>query len=47
MRGNRKKAAAVLAVLLVILFGCMFAADNIQRGGGSIAVTEGWIVTDV
>ena len=47
MKGNRKKAAAVLAVLLVILFGCMFAADSIQRGGGSIAVTEGWIETDV
>ena len=47
MRENRKKAAAILAALLVVLFGCMFAADSIQRGGGSINVTEGWIETDV
>lgn len=36
-----------MAALLVVLFVCMFAADGIQRGGGSIAVTEGWIETDV
>ena len=47
MKRNRKKAVAVLAVLLVIVFGCMFAADSIQRGNGSIDVTEGWIETDV
>ena len=47
MKGNRKKAVAVLAVLLVIVFGCMVAADSIQRGNGSIDVTEGWIETDV
>lgn len=47
MKENRKKAAVVLAALLVVLFGCMIAADSIQRGGGSIDVTEGWIETDV
>lgn len=47
MNAKRKRAAAVLAALLVVLFVCMFAADGIQRGGGSIAVTEGWIETDV
>lgn len=46
MNAKRKRAAAVLAALLVVLFVCMFAADGIQRGG-SIAVTEGWIETDV
>lgn len=48
MNAKRKRAVAVLAALLVVLFVCMFAADGIQRGGGgSIAVTEGWIETDV
>lgn len=46
MNAKRKRAAAVLAALLVVLFVCMFAADGIQLGG-SIAVTEGWIETDV
>ena len=35
MKHSRKKAA------LAIVFGCMFAADRIQRGNGTIAVTEG------
>lgn len=47
MKNNRKKATAVLALLLVVIFVCMSAADGIQRGDGSIDVTEGWIETDV
>lgn len=47
MKHSRKKAALALVLLLAIVFGCMFAADRIQRGNGTIAVTEGWIETDV
>lgn len=47
MEHSRKKAALALVLLLAIVFGCMFAADRIQRGNGTIAVMEGWIETDV
>ena len=47
MKHSRKEAALALVLLLAIVFGCMFAADRIQRGNGTIAVTEGWIETDV
>lgn len=36
-----------MPVFLAAIFGCMFAADRIQTGSGSIDVTEGWIDTDV
>lgn len=47
MKQTRKKACAVLAVLLAVIMLCMYSADSIQRGGGTIDVTEGWIETDV
>lgn len=47
MKKNRTKAIVALTVFLVAIFGCMFAADRIQTGNGSIDVTEGWIETDV
>lgn len=47
MKHTRRNAAVALVLLLAIVFGCMFAADRIQRGGGTIAVTEGWMETDV
>lgn len=47
MKKNRTKAIIALAVFLAAIFGCMFAADRIQTGSGSIDVTEGWIDTDV
>lgn len=47
MKHTRKNAAIALVLLLAIVFGCMFAADRIQRGNGTVAVTEGWIETDV
>ena len=47
MKHKRAKSAIVLALLLAAVFGCMIAADGIQRDGGSIDVTEGWIETDV
>ena len=47
MKKNRTKAIIALAVFLIAIFGCMFAADRIQTGNGSIEVTEGWIETDV
>lgn len=47
MKHTRRNAAVALVLLLAIVFGCMFAADRIQRGNGTIAVTEGWIETDV
>ena len=47
MKRTRIHAAIALVLLLAVVFGCMFAADRIQRGNGTIAVTEGWIETDV
>ncbi len=47
MKKTRKTAAAAMAILLIAVFVCMFAADAIQRGNGTIDVTEGWIETDV
>lgn len=47
MKGSWKKAAALLTALLVILFVCMACADGIQRDGGKVEITEGWIETDV
>ena len=41
MEHSRKKAALALVLLLAIVLGCMFAADRIQRGNGTITVTEG------
>ena len=41
MKHSRKKAALALVLLLAIVFRCMFAADRIQRGNGTITVTEG------
>lgn len=47
MNHARRNAVIALVLLLVLVFGCMFAADRIQRGNGTIAVTEGWIETNV
>lgn len=47
MQKTRKTAAAALAILLILVFVCMSAANSIQCGNGTIDVTEGWIETDV
>ena len=47
MKGNRKKSAIVLAVLLVAVFVFMSIANNIQTGGGTIEVTEGVISSNL
>lgn len=47
MKGNRKISAAVLAVLIIAIFVCMFFANSIQTNGGTIAVTEGCIESEV
>lgn len=41
IKHSRKKAVLALVLLLAIVFGCMFAADRIQRGNWTIAVMEG------
>lgn len=46
MRGNRKIALGVLALLLVVVFVCMSVANSIQNDHGNVTVTEGWIQTD-
>ncbi len=46
MKTKRTKSALILAVLLAAVFLCMALADSIQRGGGTIAVTEGVITSD-
>lgn len=47
MKNSWKKPAALLAILLVAIFACMLVADGIQRDGGKVELTEGWIETDV
>lgn len=46
MKNSWKKPAALLAALLVLIFVCMACADGIQRDGGKVEITEGWIDTD-
>jgi len=46
MNKNRKKSAIVLVLLIAAVFICMFFADRIQRDGGSIEITEGFIESD-
>ena len=43
MKTKTGKYAAILAVLLAVVFVCMIFADNIQHDGGNIEITEGWI----
>ena len=43
MKTNRWKLAAVLAILLIAVFVCMFFANNIQTDGGAVSITEGWL----
>ncbi len=46
MKQKRIISIVLLAALICAVFGCMALADNIQRDGGNIAVTEGYIVSD-
>ncbi len=46
MKRKQTRYLAILAILLAAVFLCMALADNIQRDGGSIAVTEGIIMSD-
>ncbi len=47
MKEGTKRSFIVLAVLLLVIFSSMIAADKIQTGNGKVEVTEGWIETDV
>lgn len=47
MKTNPRKSAAVLALLLVAVFVCMFFADRIQTGGGTVSVTDGWVDAEI
>ena len=47
MKENPKKAGVVLAILLVIIFLCMFLANCIQTVGGKVDVSMGVIETDL
>ncbi len=46
MKHKRTVAIIVLATLLCAVFSCLFLADNIQKGQGTIAVTEGYLESD-
>ncbi len=39
-------ALITLIALIIAVFSCMAMADNIQKGGGTIAVTEGYLESD-
>ena len=47
MKGNMKKSAAVLAVLLAAIFIMMTIANGIQTDGGKVAISIGTIETDL
>ncbi len=47
MKGNPKKSAAALAILLAAIFVCMIVANGIQTDGGNVQVSSGVIETDV
>ena len=47
MKSTRKKAAALLALLLAVIFICMASANTLQHANGTVDVTQGWIETDV
>lgn len=47
MKTDNKRSAAVLAMLLVVIFICMISANSIQHAGGTIDITEGFIDADV
>ena len=44
---KKKMAGIVLAILLLVSFVCVFAADLIQRDHGNIDVSMGVLETDV
>ncbi len=46
MKHRQAKYGILLAVLVAAVILCMALADNIQRGGGAIAVTEGYLESD-
>ncbi len=46
MKRRQLTALIVLVLLIVAVFSCMAAADRIQRGGGQITVTEGYLETE-
>ncbi len=46
MKRKQKISLALLAILIAAVFLCMALADSIQRGGGTVAVTEGVIESD-
>ena len=45
MKGNRKKSAVVLAVLIAVVFVCMIVSNSIQTAGGTVDVSMGEIWT--
>lgn len=47
MTKSIKNSFLTLAILLLVIFSALIAADKIQTGNGKIEVTEGWIETDI
>lgn len=47
MKGNPKKSAGVLAILLAVIFICMILANSIQTVGGEVRISTGTIDTDL
>ena len=46
MRTKASSKAVLLVVLLLLAFGCMFAANLIQHSGTSVQISDGKIETD-
>ena len=47
MKRNPKKSFISLIICLLLMFGCMFFADNIQTDGGNVNLAEGVINTEL
>ncbi len=46
MKSKQIRYLILLAVLIAAVFLCMALADNIQRSGGNVAITEGYLESD-
>ena len=47
MKKGWGKWAVAVAALLIVAFVALFFANRVQRGGGAIDITEGYLTTDV
>ncbi len=46
MSKEKKRAAVLLAVFLILAFACLLIANAVQHGGGSVDIEEGYIAAE-